>query len=205
MPPPSMVTVQARVEGAGPELLARYADIDASTVGHLLDEGYVHALQALVRPVRLLGNAVTVQIPAVDGGAIRQALLLAQAGDVLVIEMAQGDQHRACWGELRTLAAMKKGLAGVVIAGCVTDVRAVGALGFPVFSRGPSALTTRSLNQGGAVNVPVHIGAVQARPGDLVLGDDDGLFILSPAQARDICPRAQAKQREDAERRVQLR
>ncbi|MEH6433763.1 RraA family protein [Massilia sp. DD77] len=199
-----MFTIQPRVEGAGPALRALFAEVDASTIGHLLDDGHVDGVQPLVRPIRLLGNAVTVRLPVADGGAIRQALLLARAGDVLVIEMAEGDRHRACWGELRTLAALKKDLAGVVIAGCVTDVRAVGALGFPVFSRGASALTTRSLDRGGAVNVPVRVGAVRVQPGDLVVGDDDGLFILDPAQAREIGARAQAKQRQDAERRAQL-
>lgn len=200
-----MHDIRPRVQGAAPDLLALYADIDASTIGHICEDGYLHALRPLARPTRLLGNAVTVRLPAVDGSAIRQALILAQPGDVLVIDMAPADRRRACWGELRTLAALKKGLAGVVIAGCVTDVRAVTALGFPVFARGTSALTTRSLNLGGAVNVPVRIGAVMVRPGDLVVGDDDGLFVLAPARARDIGARALAKQQADAERRAQMR
>jgi 4-hydroxy-4-methyl-2-oxoglutarate aldolase len=200
-----MYDIRPRVQGAAPDLLALYADIDASTIGHLCEDGYLHALRPLARPTRLLGNAVTVKLPAVDGSAIRQALILAQAGDVLVIDMAPGDRRRACWGELRTLAALKKGLAGVVIAGCVTDVREVEALGFPVFSRGASALTTRTLDVGGAVNVPLRIGGVPVRPGDLVVGDDDGLFVLDPAQARAVGTHALAKQRADAERRVQLR
>lgn len=199
-----MHEIRPRVQGAAPDLLALYADIGASTLGHLCEDGYLHALRPLARPTRLLGNAVTVKLAAVDGSAIRQALILAQAGDVLVIEMAPRDRRRACWGELRTLAALKKGLAGVVIAGCVTDVREVTALGFPVFSHGVSALTTRTLDLGGAVNVPLRIGGVAVRPGDLVVGDDDGLFVLDPAQARDIGARALAKQRDEAARRAQL-
>jgi regulator of RNase E activity RraA len=200
-----MHRVLPRIQGAGPELLALYADIDASTIGHLCEDGYAHGLQALTRPSRLLGNAVTVKLPAIDGSVIRQALIYSQARDVLVIEMAAGDRHRACWGELRTLAAMKKQLAGVVISGCVTDVRAVTALGFPVFSLAVSALTTRALDQGGEVNVPVRIAGVEVRPGDLVVGDDDGLFLLNPMQALEIARRAHSKQEEEAARRAQLR
>ncbi|MTV36749.1 RraA family protein [Duganella radicis] len=200
-----MHRVHPRVQGAGPELLALYADIEASTIGHLCEDGYAHGLQALARPCRLLGNAVTVRLPAIDGSVIRPALIASQPGDVLVIEMAAGDQHRACWGELRTLAAMKKQLAGVVIAGCVTDVRALAALGFPVFSLAVSALTTRALDLGGEVNVPVSIAGVSVQPGDLVVGDDDGLFFLNPAQARELAARAHRKQQEEAERREQLR
>lgn len=198
-------TVHPRVQGCGPDLLALFAGIEASTIGHLCDHGHVHGLQPVVRPVRLLGNALTVALPAIDGSVIREALLLAQPGDVLVIEMAEGDRQRACWGELRTLAALKKGLAGVVVAGCVTDLRALTGLGLPAFSLGPSALTTRSLGLGGTVNAAVRIGGVTVRPGDLVLGDDDGLFILDPAAAPQLGMRALARQRQDQERRAQLR
>jgi len=200
-----MHNVHPRIQGAGPELLALYAGIDAATIGHLCEDGYAHGLLPLTRPIRLLGNAVTVKLPAADGGAIREALLCSRAGDVLVIEMAAGDRHRACWGELRTLAAIRKQLAGVVIAGCVTDVRALAALGFPVFSLAVSALTTRTLDLDGDVNVPVDIAGVRVLPGDLVVGDDDGLFILPPGQAAEIGRRAHLKQQAEAERRAQLR
>jgi regulator of RNase E activity RraA len=200
-----MQRIEARVQGVGPQLRQLYAGIDASTIGHLSEQGYVQGLQPLARPIRMLGNAVTVKLPAIDGSAIRPALIASQAGDVLVIEMAAGDEHRACWGELRTLAAMKKQLAGVVISGCVTDVRAVTGLGFPVFSRAVSAITTRGLGAGGEVNVPVNIAGVRVHPGDLVVGDDDGLFILAPDAALEIGRRAHAKQEDEAIRRRQLR
>ncbi len=199
-----MAHVRPRVQGVGAALLALYADIDASTIGHLAEAGYVHGVRPLQRPARLLGNAVTVRLPAVDGGAIRHALVASRPGDVLVIEMAEGDQQRACWGELRTLAALKKPLAGVVIWGCATDVRAVAALGLPVFARGVSALTTRTLDGGGEVNGVVSLGGVEVRPGDLVLGDDDGVFVLDPAQALDLGRRAQARQRDEADQRTRL-
>lgn len=199
-----MHLVQSRIQGVWPELRELYEDIDASTIGHLSEKGYVHGLQPLVRPIRVLGNAVTVRLPAIDGSVIRPALIASQPGDVLVIEMAGGDEHRACWGELRTLAAMKKQLAGVVISGCVTDVRAVSGSGFPVFSRAVSALTTRALNTGGEVNVPISIAGVRVHPGDLVVGDDDGLFILNPTAALDIGYRAHARQRDEAATRRQL-
>lgn len=199
-----MHQVQPRTQGVTPELLALYAEIDASTIGHLTDTGYVHGLQPLDRPIRLLGNAVTVRLPAVDGSVLRPALIASQPHDVLVIEMAAGDEHRACWGELRTLAALVKKVAGVVISGCVTDVRAVTALGFPVFSRSVSALTTRPLNLGGEVNVPVNIGGVCVQPGDLVVGDDDGLFILNPGLAMELAQRAHDKQRDEQSQRCKL-
>ena len=196
-----MHQIHSRVQGVTPALLNLYQDIDASTIGHFADSGYVHGLQPLFRPIRILGNAVTVRLPPVDGSVIRHALIASQPHDVLVIEMAAGDEHRACWGELRTLAALTKKLAGAVISGCVTDMRAVTAAGFPVFSRAVSALTTRPLNLGGEINVPVNVGGVCVHPGDLVLGDDDGLFILNPEQAMDLGHRAREKQQDEFRQR----
>jgi regulator of RNase E activity RraA len=191
-----MRRIEPRDQGVTPELLSLYENVSASTIGHFTDMGFVRGLSPLFRPIRLLGNALTVRLPHVDGSVIREALLLSQPHDVLVIDMS-GDDERACWGELRTRAAIKKNLAGVVIAGCVTDVRAVSELRFPVFSKGISALTTRSLNMEGEVNTPVSVGGVCVQPGDLVVGDDDGLFILGAPRALSIVRLAGAKQRDE--------
>ena len=198
-----MHPIQPRIQGVTPALRELYQDINASTIGHLTDEGFVRGLQPLSRPIRILGNALTVRIPDRDGSVIRQALLMSQPHDVLVIEMA-GDDQRACWGELRTLAALVKKLSGVVISGGVTDVRAVTALGFPVFSKSISALTTRTLNVGGELNIPVTVGSVCVQPGDLVVGDDDGLFILNPQQAVELGRLANDKQQQEQQQRDKL-
>jgi 4-hydroxy-4-methyl-2-oxoglutarate aldolase len=194
-----MRRIGERVEGVTRELRALYQGLQASTIGHFTDFGFARGLQPLFRPINLLGNAVTARVPHLDGSVIREALLASQPGDVLVIDMS-GDDQRACWGELRTRAALGKGLAGVVIAGCVTDVRAVTALAFPVFSSGISALTTRFLDLEGEVNVPVVVGGVAVQPGDLVLGDDDGLVILDPARAQHLGRLARDKQLSEARR-----
>ncbi len=196
--------IHPRIQGVNEELLSLYQDIDAATIGHLTDFGYAAGLQPLFRPIRLMGNAVTVRIPYLDGSVIREALMLSQPGDVLVIDMS-GDNNRACWGELRTLAAMTKPLAGVVVSGCATDVRIITELGFPVFSRSVSALTTRNLNMGGEVNVPVSIAGVCVRPGDFVLGDDDGLFVLDPEQAMELGHKAIEVQKQEDQWRQQLK
>jgi 4-hydroxy-4-methyl-2-oxoglutarate aldolase len=194
--------IQPRVQGVTPELLELYKGVSASTIGHFTDFGFVRGLQPLFRPIRVLGNAVTVRIPYIDGSVIRHALLLSHPQDVLVIDMS-GDDQRACWGELRTHAALTRKLSGVVIAGCVTDVRAVTALGFPVFSKSISALTTRSLDQEGEVNTPVTVGGVCVQPGDLVVGDDDGLFILNPERAMELGRLAGEKQQAEQQQRSQ--
>ncbi|MGM3173584.1 RraA family protein [Dickeya lacustris] len=201
---PPVGLILPRVPPASATLLAQYRHISTSTLGHLTDHGYLHGLQPLWQPVQMVGNVVTVKLCPPDGGILREALLLSQPGDVLVIDAMQ-EATRACWGELRTLAACVKGLAGVVVAGAVTDSRALRTLGLPVFCHGVSAITTRTLGLQGAVNVPLRLSGVAVNPGDIAIGDDDGVFILSPSAAHDWLDTAQRKEQADAERRDALR
>lgn len=195
-----MFDVRPRVEGATAALRERYRDIATSTLGHFTDFGAIVGLSPLRRPARLLGNALTVRIPHTDGSVIRRALELAEPGDVLVIDVS-GDTRRACWGELRAYAALRKGLAGVVTSGCVTDTHRLSRLDLPVYSRGASPLTTRALELEGEVNVPVGIEGVTVEPGDLIVGDDDGLFVVPPRRAQALAELALAKQAREEERR----
>jgi regulator of RNase E activity RraA len=188
-----MFRIQSRVQGVTEEVLELYRQISPSTIGHFTDFGCMQGAQPLFRPIRLLGNAVTVRLPHLDSTAVRHALELAQVGDVIVVDMS-GDDARACWGEFRTCVAMKKQLAGVIVSGCVTDVSVLNQLQFPVFSKGISALTTRTLDLEGEVNTPISLFGVSVQPGDLILGDDDGVFVVKPKDAWELGEKALEKQ-----------
>ncbi|MEE5104147.1 RraA family protein [Pseudomonas alliivorans] len=185
------------------DVLDQYRDISASTIGHLTESGYLPGIRPLFEGARMAGNVVTVRVELPDGSILRDALINSEPGDVLVVECT-GDAHCACWGELRTLAGLIKGLAGVVVSGAVTDVAALRAHGLPVFSRGISTVTTRSLGQSGALNQPVRIGEVTVQPGDIAIGDDDGVFILTAHQAGELLPELLAKEQADRTRRDEL-
>ncbi|MAR72776.1 MULTISPECIES: S-adenosylmethionine--2-demethylmenaquinone methyltransferase [unclassified Halomonas] len=178
----------------------RFAGLATSTLGHFSDFGAIASLEPLHRPVRLVGTALTVRIPHVDGSIIREALTLARPGDVLVIDVS-GDHRRACWGEFRAYAALTKGLAGVVTNGAVTDRETLSRLALPIFAAGTSPLTTRSLSLEGEINTPVAIDGVTVTPGDLVLGDDDGLFVVPAHRADELAEKALAKQQDETRRR----
>ena len=195
--------IEPHPPGVPAAVRTRFLDIDAATLGHLTDRGYLARLKPLFTPIRLLGPAVTVRTPALCGAVIREALIAARAGDVLVIETV-GERGRACWGELRTHAALRKGLAGVVVAGPVTDSRAIRELGFPVFCAGVSAITTRGGGREGEVNVPLDLDGVRIDAGDLILGDDDGVFAIAARDAPDLCEAALRRAGEEARRRLQL-
>lgn len=181
----------------------RYRAIATSTLGHLTDFGAIASLSPIRRPVRLLGPALTVRIPHVDGSIIREALKMACPGDVLVIDVS-GDRRRACWGEFRAYVALRKQLAGVVTNGAATDRDALSRLPLPIFARSTSPLTTRALELEGEINVPVAIDGVTVNPGDLVVGDDDGLFVVPPQRLDALAEAAAAKQAQEEEKRRAL-
>ncbi|EIM14827.1 RraA family protein [Pseudomonas chlororaphis] len=193
--------IAPRQPPASAALLEHYRGIAPSTLGHFGDEGYLRGIRPLFDGLRMLGNVVTVKVFVPDGAILRDALLLSEPGDVLVIQCV-GDQECACWGELRTLAGLIKGLSGVVVEGAVTDVAALREHRLPVFSRGVSAYTTRGIGQQGKVNLPIEVAGVRVNPGDIAIGDDDGVFILDGQRAEALLPQLLAKEALDRERRA---
>ncbi|WP_198918921.1 RraA family protein [Pseudomonas chlororaphis subsp. aureofaciens] len=193
--------IAPRQPPASAALLEHYRGIAPSTLGHFGDEGYLRGIRPLFDGLRMLGNVVTVKVFVPDGAILRDALLLSEPGDVLVIQCV-GDQECACWGELRTLAGLIKGLSGVVVEGAVTDVAALREHRLPVFSRGVSAYTTRGIGQQGEVNLPIEVAGVRVNPGDIAIGDDDGVFILDGQRAEALLPQLLAKEALDRERRA---
>ncbi|MFC5695534.1 RraA family protein [Pseudomonas sp. GCM10022186] len=191
--------IATRRQALGEELLDHYRAVASSTIGHLTDVGYLRGIRPLFGGLRMVGNVVTVKVFPPDGGILREALLLSEPGDVLVIECLGDDC--ACWGELRTLAGRIKGLAGVVVSGSVTDSAALREHGLPVFCRGISACTTRGNGLEGEINHPIQVSGTWVYPGDLAVGDDDGVFILDAKRARDMLPELLAKEQQDRERR----
>ncbi|MEZ5798560.1 MAG: RraA family protein [Paracoccaceae bacterium] len=138
------------------------------------------------------GTAFTVLTRSGDNAAIHRALELARPGDVLVVD-GGGDVTQALIGEIIAQKAIAAGLAGFAIDGAIRDVDAIRRLDLPVYAR---AVTHRGpyKNGPGALNVPVCLGGMVVMPGDLILGDADGIVALSPARAAEILPEVRAKE-----------
>lgn len=150
------------------------------------------------RQPRLFGRAVTALCEPPDFGAVLHALQEVGSGDVLVIA-ANGMREFAMIGEILGGFLRARGASGIVCDGAVRDVASLADLkDFAVFAR---HITPRGPSGGerGAVNVPVVIGGVRVSPGDLILGDDDGLVALTPADQRERIGAAQAKVAKEAE------
>lgn len=170
-------------------------EVQTSTLGHLRDDGFPRGLVPLQRPVKFAGPAVTVRLPHLDSTALHVAVDELRPGDVLVVD--QSGDTRSCFGGMVAFTAHTRGAAGAVIAGSVNDVDEITELGFPVFSSGVSARTTRILGVEGAINVPVTVGGSVIAPGDVVLGDSDGLAVISRDEALSVA--ATLREKESAE------
>ena len=147
---------------------------------------------------RLFGRAVTALCEPPDFGAVLHALEEVGPGDVLVIA-AGGVREFAMIGEILSGHLRARGGAGVVCDGAVRDVATLA--GFPDFAVFARHVTPRGPVGGerGAVNVPVVIGGALVAPGDLILGDDDGLVALTAQDQRERIGAAQAKVAKEAE------
>ncbi|MFK0008338.1 RraA family protein [Paenarthrobacter sp. NPDC090520] len=174
-------------------LLQDLQKVSYPTIGHFLEDGFVDpAIQSLLENVKVAGPAVTVRIADHDAIAMNRALLALRPGDVLVVDML-GDHRHAPVGAVTAAAAIAQGAAAVVVDGMATDVLELREAGLPVFARGTTCLTTKRLHgTGSAVNVPVRCGGVEVNPGDVVLGDDNGVIVLSPEAARGVLDKALA-------------
>ncbi len=168
-----------------PEVIATLKAVSPSTLGHLTDAGFARGLGSLLRPVRLVGHAVTVRIPHLDSTAVHCALDQVKPGDVVVVDQS-GDEERACWGGLVTHAAIRRGVAGAVVAGPITDVQELIDHRFAIFHRGVAAHTTRIAGIEGAINLPIAVSGAIVHPGDIVFGDENGVAFLSHEDARRI-------------------
>jgi RraA family protein len=150
---------------------------------------------AALRPMHaggvLAGPAITVKARPGDNLMIHKALDIAEPGDVVVVD-AGGDLTNALIGELMVAHAESRGLAGIVIFGAIRDAGAIRAGSFPVFAAG---VTHRGPYKDGPgeVNVPIAIDGMVIHPGDLVLGDDDGLVAVPIDEAAAVFDKASAK------------
>jgi len=145
---------------------------------------------------KVIGRAVTIRMTA--AGAVQSkahlgvdAIAASAPGDVIVIDN-RGDLHNNCWGEILSMGALKQGVAGVVVDGAVRDVDACEAFGFPVHARGTVPITARGRIVQEAWNVPVRLGDVAVRPGDVIVADVNGVVAIAIEQLDRVLDAAEA-------------
>lgn len=149
-------------------------------------------LRAMHSGGRMAGPALTVKTRPGDNLMIHKALQLAVPGDIIVVD-AGGDLTNALIGEIMTGDAILQQLGGIVINGAIRDAEWISQRDFPVFAAG---VTHRGPYKDGPgeINVPIAIDGMVIAPGDLVLGDDDGLLCVPFDDVEALLAAARAKQ-----------
>lgn len=163
--------------------------------------GRLGTMAAAIKPVcpgmRLTGIAHTVRCFPGDYLTLLKALAEAREGEVLVVD-GGGVPEAALLGTLMAIEARRKGLHGFVIDGAVRDLRGLEEVGVPVFARAvtPRVGTAEHLQE---TQVPIICGGAPVQPGDIVLGDEDGVVVFAAKRLRQVVARAQEVQRHEAE------
>ena len=147
-------------------------------------------LRPMYKGGTLAGPAFTVKTAPGDNLLVHKALDMARAGDVVVVD-AGGFPDHAIIGELMAAHARQRGIAGLVIWGAIRDSAELGAGSYPVFA---CAVTHRGpyKNGPGEINVPIAMGGMPVSPGDIIVGDADGLVAISQDQAERVLASARA-------------
>ena len=180
-----------------PDQLAGWDGIGAATAHEA--QGRRGAVDSAIKPIypglRVFGPALTCVCPPGDNLTLHAAIKLAKPGDVIVCDA--GDYpEQGLFGDVMASSALGRGIAGLVTNGGVRDAATIRDLGFPVFSRSISIKGTIKETLG-PVNRPVVLGGILVRPGDLVIGDDDGVAIVPLEEIEAV--RAASRQREEKE------
>lgn len=180
-----------------PELIQAFRGLPVANIDDCMNR--MAAVDFAIRPrnqAPLLGCAFTVRVPEGDNLMFHKAMDLAKPGDVILID-AGGSSHRAIFGELMATYCQKRGIAGLVVDGAIRDEEAIRKMELPVYAR---AVTPNGpyKNGPGEINEPISIGGRVVFPGDIVVGDQDGLVIIRPEDAKAALEAAKAVSAKEA-------
>lgn len=172
-------TVNPPADRVPDSLLSRFSDVWLPDLSDAV--GSFYTMDPMIRPLyspapRLLGQALTVKAPPGDNLVIHGALTMVNPGDVLVIDW-RGYVHGCATGASSLIGPVRGGLRGAVVDGAWRDVGELRAMQFPLFARCVSAFSPPK-DRPGEINVPVSCGGVVVCPGDIVVGDEEGVVVV---------------------------
>ena len=164
--------------------------------------GQAFGIAPLDRSFRLVGPAFTVRtipVAAAAGASVGDYIDEVPAGSVVVLDNG-GRLDATVWGDILTIVAHRRGLAGTVIHGVCRDAARSVELGYPIFSRGVYMRTGKDRVRADGYQVPVSLGEVRVEPGDMVVGDGDGVVVIPAGRLADVL--AASSQIAEAEERI---
>jgi len=185
------------------ELVKEFRLLSTATVNEA--SGGKGALSHRIKPIspqmKVCGPAVTVKVRPCDNLILHKAIYVAHRGDVIIAD-AEGYLEAGAWGEIMAVAAKIRGIEGFVFNGMVRDSEVITEIGFLIFSCGLSIKGTDKISLG-LINHPIIIDNVKIYPGDLVLGDRDGVVIVKREEAEDVLRKS--IEREEKEKLIKER
>lgn len=179
--------VKLHIDRPPQEVIDMFRDLPASTISDAMNRhgALDYRIKPLTRPSpKLVGPAFTVRTRAGDNLLVHKAFDMAALGDVIVIE-AGGDTSCAIFGEIMCRIAEKRGVAGIIIDGLIRDSDDLAQMAMPVYCIGQSPLGPWK-DGPGEVGFGIVCGGVAIRPGDIIVGDGDGVVVVPKHNAREI-------------------
>lgn len=160
------------------------------------------AIKPLKEEYKIAGQAYTVKLPVGDNLMLLKSLKEAKPGDILVVDV-KGDTYRAIAGDFVVGMMKTLELGGLVVDGVIRDLIDIKALNFPVFSKG-TTVSSGGKTGPGETNVPISCGGASVHPGDIIVGDVDGVVVIPRERAEEVLQGAKAKMKADDEREAKI-
>lgn len=184
--------IYSQINRPAKELLESFSGLPVANIADNMNRMF--CIDASIRPMNsaaLLGPAFTIKSRPGDNLLLHKALDMAQPGDILVVD-AQGDMSNSIMGELMVLWAKKRGLGGFVIDGAIRDIGSIKEMNIPVYAKGITPAGPYK-DGPGEINAPVVCGGVVVNPGDIIVGDEDGVVVVRPEDAAELVKKTKAK------------
>ena len=199
-----MIHVRRTIERPEADLIEKFRNLDVATVYEASGrKGYIDAgIKPIAKGVRICGPAFTVACAPADNLMLHKALQIAEPGDVLVA-VTGGESEYGYWGGMMAISGLSRKLGGLAIDGCIRDSAEIVRMGFPLFCRGFSIRGTTK-NVLGLINYPVNFGRMSIFPGDLILGDDDGMVVVRREECREVLEKSLKRIESEKEKSKQL-
>lgn len=175
------------------KIITEFNEIPTTAISDVLNglTNFHSAIKPLKEEYRFAGRALTIQLPINDNLAVLKAIGEAKPGDILVVD-SKGDTYRAIAGDFVVGLMQTMGIRALVVDGVIRDLIAIKALNFPVFSRGTTVASSGKAGVG-RINIPISCGGVAVHPGDIIVGDADGVVVVAQNDAERVLAKAKEK------------
>ena len=184
--------------------MTKWRDIPPAIASDSMNRCYAMSgrISPLLPGMKICGHARTITGMVGDNGPAHVAISLAQPGDILVID-ARGHIETAVWGGIMTLAAIKQGVAGIVVDGAIRDAEEIRKLRFATFSAGICPAGP-SKGFGGIIDGPIACAGTPVNPGDIIIGDDDGVVVVPLERQAEILEKSTARIKNEAQTSAEI-